>query len=132
MELYLKINIPEGKRVRLIEKRTLKVVKGSEFRLYPHKGTEVPNNIGFKLLAQDPHLIAELPAADDPEVAAKVKVDYLVTLQELAEKVLDDLKSKEIIEYGERLGIEIPLSMKREQKVALLEKRCHELAKGME
>ena len=158
MKLYLQKNFPDGKRVRLIHPKSLK--KEFEVVLFPDRPTEVADAIAVKLQIQDPHLVGTEPYSAVSEVAdeaeaieageelfdtlnelAELSLEYVGdakgdekqdTLSELAELVLDDLKSADIVAYGKKLGIEIPNSMKREQKVALLDKRCHELRRGGE
>lgn len=131
MELYLKINLPGGKRVRLIDPKTLQKVKGSEFILYPDRAVIVPDAIGHKLIAQDPHLVSELPAADVPAADLTANAEKLAILHEIAEQKIDEMKANDIIEYGKKLGITIPQSAKREMKIAMLERRCAEVAKGL-
>jgi hypothetical protein len=131
MELYLKINLPGGKRVRLIDGKTLEKIKGSEFMLYPDRAVIVPDQIGHQLLKQDPHLVSELPAADVPVADVTANTEKLAILHEIAEQKIDEMKANDIIEYGKKLGITIPQSAKREMKIAMLERRCAEVAKGL-
>lgn len=126
MKLYLKIDQPGGKRVRVMDIKTKK--KLFEAFLYPSKPVEVAPPWAAKLIEQNPHLVDEKPFQEIKEVDAE---SYKPVLAELSKITLDELKSADIIKYGKKVGIEIPMSMPRTKKIAFLDKRIHELAKGL-
>ncbi len=137
MELYLKVNLPEGKRIRLRDKWTDKIDYKVAPVLYPNKPTKVLDEHALRLLEQDPHLVSKEPlGTETPEKIADgedqgennpvgEKKEILV---ELAEKDFSKMTVADIIEYGKKLGIEIPFNIKRILKEEMLEKRCAELA----
>lgn len=138
MKLYLAVNLPEGKRIRLRDKWTDKVDYKVAPILYPNKPTEVVDEKAERLLEQDPHLVSKKPFGQ-VEVEVKEEDKELdqnqgpeneigVILRELAKKDFSTLKAAEIIEYGKKLGIEIPFNVKREMKEQMLEDKCRELA----
>ena len=140
MELYLKVNLPEGKRIRLRDKWTDKIDYKVAPVLYPNKPTKVLDEHALMLLEQDPHLVSREPfgvvatetqeeIADGEDQGENNPVDEKKEiLVELAEKDFSKMTVADIIEYGKKLGIEIPFNIKRILKEEMLEKRCAELA----
>ena len=142
MKLYLKIDIPEGKRVRFCDELTGKVDYKHTYVLFPKKAVEIEDGIGEKLMKQNPHLIGDKPysppkrekkGSEDipPKGEKKLDEGYFKVLDELAGLMLGDLKSSDIMSYGEKLGIEIPQYITRSEKIEMLEKRCAELAEAL-
>lgn len=71
MKLYLKINKPDGRRMRLIDPRTVRIIPGSEVVLYPSKPTEVKD--GQAYIDQAPHVVSDKPYSEkaDPNLIAQ-------------------------------------------------------------
>ena len=79
-KLYLRIKVLTGRRIRLIERRTTKVVPGTEIYIFPNEGTEknpmpapeVTDERAAEYMAQDPYLVSDKPysEANDPSILA--------------------------------------------------------------
>ncbi|MBC8458848.1 MAG: hypothetical protein H8D67_12715 [Deltaproteobacteria bacterium] len=143
MELYLAVNLPDGKRIRLRDKWTDKIDYKVAPVLYPNKPTVVPDEVGERLLEQDPHLVSKTqlkqekvenefsPVAIQPSEPTPEdgRSESELVLLELADKDFSKMAVADIIEYGKKLGIEIPFNIKRGLKEQMLEDRCAELVK---
>ena len=70
-KLYLRINVPGGRRVRLVNKRTTQVIPKTDIILFPDVGTEVTEERAKEYLAQDPYLVAteKYTEKNDPSLA---------------------------------------------------------------
>lgn len=56
--------------------------------------------------------------------------DVIKVVHELAEmENFNNLKSKELVRYGKKLGVEIPITVKNEEKIKMLNERCEEIVK---
>jgi predicted DNA-binding antitoxin AbrB/MazE fold protein len=123
MKLYLAVNLPEGKRVRVKDKWTNKVDYKSAVVLYPKKATEVDDDLADKLIEQDPHLVSKVPFSEKSELVLNPpsKGDFDEILQQLAEVKFEDMKSTEIVEWGMKLDIEIPHQIPRREKIQMPE-----------
>jgi len=141
MNLYLKVNLPEGKRIRLRDKWTDKIVYKDTFILFPNKPCDILDKKAKRLLEQDPHLVSKTPfetaeSAEKKNDIPSNKGDsgssedekMLDVVKELAEIDFSSLKSMQIIDYGKKLGIDIPMTVKKRVKEQMLESRCRELA----
>ena len=137
MESDLKVNLPGGKRIRVRDKWTDKVQYKKAYILYPNKPCNVPNEDAERLLEQDPHLVSTKPYGTDKDESLKIEIQHsaqdekLRIVHKLAEIDFSSLNAGEIISYGKELGIDIPMSVKREIKEKMLESRCKELAKEL-
>ena len=143
MKLYLKVNLPEGKRVRLIDTATRKIDQRGTFHLYPTESTEVPNAIAEKLLNQDGHLVSKEPFVEAPQDDVPLEVEispktldeqkeksYTAVLKSLAEIDFKVLSPQQIVRWGKALGTLIPITATKQVKIQMLEDRCEELSKG--
>ena len=128
MKLYLKIDLPQGKRIRLVDPRTKQVDYNQQYKLYPDEPVEIADDIAERLLQQEPHLIGKTPLHATTSDDGEDKINIPAVLQQLADKDFNELTSDELSHYGELLGANIPSKAKKELKIKLLEQRCEELA----
>lgn len=137
MDLYLKIDFPQGRRISLWKnKARVEFEKGTEkLVFYPERPTTVPDEIGKRLLAQDPHLLSTEPHSNYnnvPEDDTLSGPELQVLLSELA--AIDDfgnLKAQQLREYAAKLGITFAVGTKKAQWVEQLETRCAELSESL-
>lgn len=137
MDLYLKIDFPSGRKIRLwkskaraeFEKSTLDLV------FYPERPTTVPDEIGKRLLEQDPHLLDTNPHPNYnnvPEDDTLSGDELKALLEELAGiEDFGKLKAQQLREYAAKLGLSFPVGTKKTEWVKMLEDKCAELAEAL-
>lgn len=137
MDLYLKIDFPQGRRLRLWKDNTRREYeKGYENVLFlPSEPTEVPDGIGKRFLKQEPHLLDVNPHPNYnnvPEDDLPSGPEVEAALKELAEiEDFQSLKANDLREYAKTLGLTFPVGTKKTEWAAMLEQRCAELAESL-
>lgn len=150
MELYLKLDKPEGKRVGIALKAGA-VRKGPTF--YPDKPVEVEDDFGAEILKQNPHLVTTTPlfktkavndgqcgaidALGGPETEDRRPEEktgenpLLDVVREIA--AIEDLSTVHIgtiRKYAKKLKLTIPSQSKKPDYVKAIEQKCFEVAEA--
>jgi len=145
MKLYLKLDLPV-KEVGYRDHRN-RVVKG--FFVKPDEPTEIPDHHAKKILEQNPHLVDTKPlkksakkdnSGEKGQLAEVVKtvpmasnedekiLKKLHTVKNIANAGdLKELPTKQIREYGRKLGIKIPSNISADKQIAMLEAECKKI-----
>ena len=134
MFLKSKIKRMLGVKAGWIDNSIKPAVIHKGYRFFAEYPTEVPDDEGIKILAQNPNLIAEWdgPVPDrnfkgEPIEQEQDKIDLLDVVAQIEKLNLLELRLSDLTEWGAKIGVKILNNQAKKLAIKMIEDRCLEI-----